>query len=149
MELKNIRNKKHRAIIQSINEGKDIKTVLKNHEISRPHYFWVKRKYLDYVDMSNAAVVRKNITTNNYNTQLIKKSKYIALKLANTLVHKNFTGTSINQLTTALTNVNNIIRLEQGKSTENIAHNVLHNLNENQLNMIKDSIKQLKASIMK
>jgi len=99
--------------------------------------------------MSNAAVVRKNITTNNYNTQLIKKSKYIALKLANTLVHKNFTGTSINQLTTALTNVNNIIRLEQGKSTENIAHNVLHNLNENQLNMIKDSIKQLKASIMK
>lgn len=147
MELHQIQNLKHRAIIKSINENIDTDTILKRHGISKPTFFRVRKRYEDaLVVVQDSNIVEKNIE--QYDTQLIDKGKYIALKIANALLNKNMSGASISQLTTSLVNVNTLIRLEQGKSTENIAHNVVHNLNDEQLTLIKESIMNLKKSML-
>ena len=115
--------------------------------MSRTNYHWIKRKYGDAL-ISPKALELTPINTEKYELELIGKSKYIALKLANTLIHKNYTGASIAQLTSALVNVNAMLRLEQGKSTENIAHRVLHDMNPKQLALIKDAVMNLKKSML-
>ena len=147
MELNQIKNTKHRAIITDINNGKDIQTILSTHGMSRSNYQWIKRKY------NQALIVGKpleltEIKTGQYESDIVEKGKYVAIKLINTLMHKNYSGTSVNQLMTSLVNVNNMIRLQEGKSTENIAHNVVHNLNEQQLTLIKEATMNLKKSML-
>ena len=148
MELQQIKNLRHRAIIESINNNIPMATILKQQDISKPTYYKTKKRYQDaLVIVQDSDIVLENIE--GYEGKLIDNAKYIALKLATTLMNKNYTGASVSQLTTALVNVNAMIRLEQGKSTENIAHSVVHNLNPEQLTLIKESIMNLKKSMLK
>ena len=147
LELQQIKNVKHRAIIKHINEGIDTDTILKRHGISKPSYFRIKRRYQDaLVEVQSSDIVNQDIA--NFDTKLIDKGKFIALKLANALIKKNTTGASVSQLTTSLINVNNMIRLQEGKSAENIAHNVLHNLGDAELTLIRESIAHFKKEMV-
>ena len=142
-----IANEKHRAIIKSINAGDDLQTILAKHSISRPSYHRIKKRYKDQLNEGLPIEITENSVA-KYSSELLNKSKYVALKLANTLVNRNMTGASISQLTTSLVNVNQMVRLEEGKSTENIAHKVLHNLDESQLELLRSSIADMKKSLL-
>ena len=147
MELQQIKNLRHREIIKSINNNLPMTTILKQQDISRPTYYKVKKRYQEaLVIVQDSDIVEQSI--DGYGNKLIDSGKFIALKLATTLMNKNYSGASLSQLTTSLVNVNAMIRLEQGKSTENIAHGVIHNLNPEQLTLIKESIMNLKKSML-
>lgn len=147
MELKQIKNTKHQAIIKCINEGIDNKTVMKRFGISRPSFFRIKQRYNNALTELQSSDITPNEVA-EYSTKLLTKSKFITLKIADALIKKNYVGSSLGQLTTSLVNVNSMVRLEEGKSTENIAHAVLHNLNPDQLALIKDAVMNLKKSML-
>ena len=147
LELTKIKNEKHRAIIQDINDRHDTDTICKRHNISRPTFYRVKRQFGEALTTAEPTEITSEMVA-GYNSKLINKTKHIAMRLANTLLSKSMTGASISQLTQSLINVNTMLRLEEGKSTENIAHNIVHNLNPEQLELIKDGIMNLKKSML-
>ena len=147
MELSEIKNTRHRAIITNINDGIDMDSIIKRHGISKPTYYKTKQRYAEALtELQTADITTKDVA--EYGSRLIDKGKFITLKLADTLIKKSFVGASISQLTTSMVNVNNMLRLEQGKSTENIAHNVLHNLGEAEKELIRESIATMKKSMI-
>ena len=147
MELAQIKNMTHRAIIKNINEGIDRNTIQKRYGISKPTFYRVRKQYEDALcDIKDTDIVPEDVK--DYGTNLVAKGKAISLKIANALLRKNFAGASLSQLTTSMVNVNQMVRLEEGKSTENIAHNVLHNLGDAELTLIRESIAHFKKEMV-
>jgi len=142
-----IKNSGHRDIIKYVNMGLDDTSVIDKTKYSRSTVQRIKRKYSEFIEIGKP-LDNIEVTATNYSADLIKKAKHVGMRLATTLQHKSLAGASLGQLTSSLVNINTLVRLEQGKSTENIAHQVLHNLNEDQMNLIKESIMKLKKSML-
>ena len=145
--VNDIKNHKHRNIVNLVIGNVNNDVIVSKLGVSKQIVQRTKFKYRDLIDECKATDLIE-IDTKEYSGQLIDKGKHAVLKMANTLLSKSMSGTTIGQLTQSMVALNTLVRLEQGKSTENIAHNVLHNLNENQLNVIRDSIKNLKQSML-
>ena len=142
-----IKNAKHREVVNCINRGEEIASICSRFKMTRSNYGYIKQKYAKYIYIGQP-FEDIAIDIDKYNTNIIEKSKYIALRICNTLQKKSFTNQTIGQLTQSLVAVNNLVRLEEGKSTENIAHQVIHNLNPEQLELVRESIKNLKKSML-
>ena len=74
--------------------------------------------------------------------------KYNILRMGNTITQIPLQKTSLSQLTTSMAIMIDKLRLLEGKSTANISTQILHSLNPEQLNIIQESIKSLKKSML-
>jgi hypothetical protein len=68
--------------------------------------------------------------------------------VSNHIKNFNLKRVSLAQATTTLGILIDKQRLIQGKSTQNIAQQIMHNLNPEQVEIIKESIKSLKISML-
>ena len=147
MTVNDIKNHKHRNIVNLVIDNVNNDVIVSKLGVSKQIVQRTKAKYADIINECQSTDLI-DIDTEGYSTQVIEKGKHVVLKMANTLLSKSMNGSTIGQLTQSMVQLNTLIRLEQGKSTENIAHNVVHNLNPEQLNLLRDSIKNLKKSML-
>ena len=142
-----IKNHKHRNIVNLVIDNINSDVIATKLGVSKQIIQRTKAKYRELIAECQTTDLI-DIDTDGYSSQVIDKGKHVVLKMANTLLSKSMNGTTVGQLTQSMVALNTLIRLEQGKSTENIAHDVVHNLNPEQLNLLRDSIKNLKKSML-
>ena len=142
-----IKNHKHRNIVNLVIDNVNTEMIVQRLNVSKQIIQRTKAKYRDLIAECQTTDLIE-VDVDGYSTQIIDKGKHAVLKMANTLLSKSMNQTTIGQLTQSIVALNTLVRLEQGKSTENIAHNIVHNLNENQLNVLRESIKNLKKSML-
>ena len=147
MNVNEIKNHKHRNIVNLVIDNVNTEMIVSRLGVSKQIVQRTKAKYHDLINECQTTDIVE-IDIDGYSGQIIDKGKHAVLKMANTLLSKSMSTTTIGQLTQSIVALNTLVRLEQGKSTENIAHNIVHNLNEDQLNVLRDSIKNLKQSML-
>jgi len=84
----------------------------------------------------------------NYEPQLINNIKSISLEVSNTLLNKTFQKESSTQLAKTLGILIDKLRLIEGKSTQNISAQIVHNLNSEQLKILEEMGKSLIISML-
>ena len=145
--VNDIKNHKHRNIVNLVIDRINNDVIASKLGVSKQIVQRTKAKYRELIaEYQSTDLI--DIDVDQYSSQVIAKGKHVVLKMANTLLAKSMNGTTVGQLTQSMVALNTLIRLEEGKSTENIAHNIVHNLNEDQLNLLRDSIKNLKKSML-
>lgn len=107
----------------------------------------VKKRYKE--DLNNALTIKNKINIDNYEDDLTNNLKRNILLMSNRINNYDLNKVSINQLVYAMGIMFDKLRLIEGKSTSNVAHQVIDSLDSNQLEIIKDSIKSLKESMLK
>lgn len=97
----------------------------------------------------NTRQVTKLITDiDKYDQDIVTKYKAISLHIADTITVKDIKKASLSQRVTALGILQDKINLKEGKSTEHIAHQVLHSLNPESIKILEDMGKSLIKSIL-
>ena len=107
----------------------------------------IKRHYKDEID--KALTIKNTIDITKYESDINVILKRNILRMGNTILNKDISKSSIDQLARTFGIMFDKLRLIEGKSTQNVATQVLHNLNPEQLEIIKDSIRSLKESMLK
>lgn len=136
----------HDDIIELINKGYKNTDICNQLSIKPNVLYYVKRRYRDRLappqDTSNIT----DIT--NYAEDIDNILRKNILRLGNTIINKDIDKASLSQLTTSFGIMYDKLRLHEGKSTQNIGANLLVNLDESQLELIKETIKSLKESML-
>ena len=92
----------------------------------------VKKKDLDL------QVADNNTNVDQYDTDIVTKYKKISLSIADTITLGDIKKASLSQRVMALGILQDKINLKEGKSTENIAHRVLHELSPESIKQIQE-----------
>ncbi len=136
----------HKDIIGLVNAGvsnKDICVQLS----CKPHtVYYVKRTHRSH--LTAAQITNKTIDIHKYNDSIADTLKYNILNMAYTIQDKDLQKASLPQVVTSMAICIDKLRLIEGKSTQNIATQVLHNMNQDQLDIITASIRSLKESML-
>lgn len=106
----------------------------------------IKKRYKE--DLNTALTIKNKVNIDNYESELSNSLKRNILLCSNSINNYNYNKASLNQLIYAMGIMFDKLRLMEGKSTVNIANNVINSLNPEQLAIINDSIKSLKESIL-
>ena len=137
----------HYDIIQDINKGKTNVEICNQRNVEKHVVFYVKRKYKDRL---NAVQVRNNAgDLSKYEEDLTRNLKLASLTLSDILAQKSWKNMSAPQLTTAIGTIIDKLRLIEGKSTANVAHQVLHALDEDDKKILRDAMSDLKHAFLK
>lgn len=136
----------HAKIIELINKGTPNPDICKLVGV-KPHViYYVKRTYKDRLGALQVYNNKPNI--NNYEGDLANILKNNILLIGNTIGQKDLQKASLSQLSTAMGIAIDKLRLLEGKSTANIHTHITNNMSEEQLNIIRESIKSLKESML-
>lgn len=136
----------NKDIIELVNKGLKPSVISKQLGIPVSKVYNVKSYYKQHRSDIQTSGNTKDLV--KYDDTLIKNLKTINLEISNTLLSKSFKKESSTQLMKTLGISIDKLRLIEGKSTVNIAQHILHTLNPEQLNIIKESIKSLKESML-
>lgn len=98
--------------------------------------------------VETALTIKNNINIDNYEEDITNNIKKNILNIHNHILSYNYKKASLNQLVYAFGIMFDKLRLIEGKSTANIATQVMTQLNSEQLDIIKDSIRSLKESML-
>lgn len=128
-------------------KGHDVKDIAKIANTSTGTVYQVRSQMRR--ENGGALIPKKTLDINNYEAVLDNNNKYIIMKYGNELINRDISKVPINQLISVLRNSFDMDRIIQGKSTVNIAQNIIHGFNPDQLEIIKESIKSLKKSMLK
>lgn len=102
-----------------------------------------------YINNSPAILdTNNNRDISKYEEQVIHNLKHITLDISDTLLSKSLKKESSTQLMKSLGIAIDKLRLIEGKSTVNIASQIVHNLNNSQLEILKDIGKSLIKSML-
>lgn len=101
------------------------------------------KKEIDSYRLSN-----KQVDVSDYEENVVNILKTNVVRIGNTLKTKDLSKSNVSQLSNSMSVLIDKIRLIEGKSTQNIAAQIIHNLNPDQLSIIQESIMSLKKSIL-
>ena len=141
------RTEQTEKIIDLLKSGKPGTKIAKLLDVSPATVYSVKKNYKDEIVASKELI--EQINTNNYSDDLDYNLKASIIKLSNNILNKDLKQASLSQLATTLGILFDKHRLLTGKSTQNIATQILTNIDENQLKIIQESIQSLKESMLK
>ena len=113
-------------------------------DVTPSRVYSVKKYYKD--DINTALAINNNINITNYTEDINNNLKCNIIRLSNALSNKDLSKAPLGQIAAAIGTLIDKQRLIEGKSTQNIATQVLHNMNPEQMDIIKESIKSLKLS---
>ena len=94
-------------------------------------------------------VLDKTVDIVRYHDDILDIYKRLSLSVGNSITNKDIQKTSLAQKTTIMAILTDKIRLIEGKSTENIAIDVIASLDSKQLDILKDLSKSLIKSMLK
>jgi hypothetical protein len=97
---------------------------------------------------SNIQVLDSNTDITKYHADMLDIYKRLSLSVGNSITNKDITKTSLAQKTTIMAILTDKIRLIEGKSTENIAIDVIATLDKDTLDKLKDLSKSLIKSML-
>jgi hypothetical protein len=83
-----------------------------------------------------------------YDKSILRTYKQLSLRIANSITDTDIKKTAVGTRITALGILQDKINLKEGKSTENIAHRVLHSLDEESMKILRDFSKSLIKSML-
>ena len=94
-------------------------------------------------------VLDKTTDIVRYHDDILDIYKRLSLSVGNSITNKDIQKTSLAQKTTIMAILTDKIRLIEGKSTENIAIDVIASLDSKQLDILKDLSRSLIKSMLK
>ena len=89
-----------------------------------------------------------NTDVSEYDGNIVDIYKAISLRIANSITTKEIQKMSVSQKVVAMATLQDKINLKEGKSTQNIAHQVLHKLDDESISLLKDFSKSLIQSML-
>lgn len=137
---------KQQQILELVKKGYTNSQICEMAGVKDHSIFYVKRRYADLIPRAQHNNNITNIVDNDESHINILKN--IQYKIGNTILNKDLNSATLSQLSNTLKTVNEVERLMTGKSTANISTQIVHNLNPEQLDIIKESIKSLKKSML-
>ena len=100
-------------------------------------------------EIDSAKVLNKDVDISNYEDLIATNLKSNILRVSNTISNKDIQKASLSQLSTSMAIMIDKLRLIEGKSTANVSTRLLAAIEPEQLEIIKESIKSLKESMLK
>ena len=139
-------NPRHEDCIELINKGLSNGVICKKLGIKPNVLYYVKRRYADRIGPPEAIDIVANST--KYDSNIVSIYKDIAIRVGNTITDADIKRMSVAQRVTCMAVCTDKSRLIEGKSTENQAVQIMHNLNPEDREVLKEAIKRLKKSML-
>lgn len=138
---------KKREIIERLKLEQPGTKIAKELGLTLNAVYTVKRRAKQEIE--TALTIKNNIDINKFESDITNNLKRNLLNINNHILSYNYNKASLNQLIYAFGILFDKLRLIEGKSTTNIATQIMTHLNPEQLAIIQDSIRSLKESMLK
>ena len=98
--------------------------------------------------LKNTQIVKTNKDIDKYDATIIRAYKELSLSIADTITEKDIKKASLSQRITAMAILQDKLNIKEGKSTENIAHKVVHSLDDESKALLESLGKSLIKSML-
>lgn len=140
---------KHKVIIHDIKSGMKVKDIATKFNMNPVSISRIKSKYKDLIENDNNLQVYENYKyVEDYENRVVNNMKSASIAISNILSTKSWQNMSAPQLTTALATMIDKLRLLEGKSTSNIAQQVIHNLSDDDRKLLRGAIGKFKHAYL-
>jgi len=136
----------HLEIYDALAQGLQPKAIMAKLGCTRAQIRYVRERF----DPAPATAQANDIATNSarYDKEIASIYKDIAIRVGNTIKDADIKRMSVAQRVTTMAVCTDKSRLIEGKSTENQAVQIMHNINPQQLEIIQEMAKRLKKSML-
>jgi hypothetical protein len=136
----------HAAIRAKLAQGLQESAIITELGVTKAQVRYVRERYPVVTESDNLQSIQNNAEI--YNQSIAERYKDIAVRVGNTITDKDIKKMSVAQRVTVMGICTDKSRLIEGKSTENQAVAIMHNINPEQLEAINSVIRSLKKSML-
>lgn len=138
-----------KAIVHDLKSGKKQKDIAEHYGVHATTVARIKSRYKDLIESDNQLQVYENYANvEKYEAKVINNLKSASISISNILKDKSWQQQSAPQLAKTLGIMIDKLRLLEGKSTSNVAHNVLHQLSPDDRKILQEHVGKLKHAFI-